>query len=239
MVGPCPHEGHRTFGGGIGPGSCGIERGRGRHVEREQSLFVLDTLADWEIAFLTAELVSGRFSDKDNGGISLIRIGNTMEPITTMGGLVITPDQPASAVEFKAGDLLVLPGGDTWLDAGNRKIMDIVSEVIDRDVIIAAICGATLALAGRGLLDHRYHTSNDREFLKIMVQGYQGSDHYRNEPAVTDGNLITATGLAPLEFTREIFKKTGFMRPDTLSAWHELYRTKDGGYFQQLMDSLK
>lgn len=76
--------------------------------------------------------------------------------------------------------------------------------VINRKIIIAAICGATVALAQIGLLDNRKHTSNDKDFLKIFSPNYKGSSHYIKAPTVVDNNLITATGLAPLEFSYKI-----------------------------------
>ncbi|MEI6091806.1 MAG: type 1 glutamine amidotransferase family protein [bacterium] len=202
-------------------------------------LYVLNTLADWEIAYITAELNSGRYLDKAKPPIQLIKIGNTLEPIKTMGGIIITPDESVDDIIFKDGDLLILPGADTWLEKSNNKILDIVSDLINMNVIIAAICGATIALANNGLLDNRKHTSNDKEVLKMFCPGYNGEEFYINKPAVTDGNLITATGLAPLEFAYEIFKKTGVMKPETLEAWYQLYITREAKYFFILMESLK
>jgi hypothetical protein len=59
-----------------------------------------------------------------------------------------------------------------------------------------------------------------------------------NQPAVTDNNLITASGIAPLEFSYEIFKKTKVMKAETLEAWYQLYKTKEAKYFYNLMESL-
>ncbi len=63
-----------------------------------------------------------------------------------MGGITITPDESIDDIIFKEGDLLILPGADTWMERGNNKILDIVSGIIDKKVIIAAICGAPRSL---------------------------------------------------------------------------------------------
>lgn len=205
-------------------------------------VYVLDTLADWETGFIFAELNSGRYLDKSKEKVSLIKIGNTLKPVTTMGGIVITPDKDISNIEFKEGDLLVLPGADTWMDNDNnenKKILNIVSEVINKKVIIAAICGATVALSCEGLLNNRKHTSNDKEFLQMFCSGYSGSNYYVDQPAVADDNLITASGLAPLEFSYEVFKKTGVMKESTLEAWYQLNKTREAKYYFELMDSMK
>ncbi|HEX2953098.1 MAG TPA: DJ-1/PfpI family protein [Bacillota bacterium] len=201
-------------------------------------LYVLDTLADWEIAFITAELNSRRYFAK-NTNLELVMVGNTLAPVKTMGGITITPDLDIHHVKFQAGDLLVLPGADTWMDEKNKNILDIVSDVINKKVIVAAICAATAALAQYGLLDNRKHTSNDKGFLEMFCPNYHGSAHYVNAPTVVDENLITATGLAPLEFAYEVFKKINVMKEDTLAAWYQLYKTREPKYFFGLMESLK
>ncbi len=201
-------------------------------------VYVLDTLSDWEIAFITAELNSRRYFAK-NVKLELILIGNTLNPIKTMGGITITPDKDINDIEFQEGDLLILPGADTWMDEKNKKILEIVSSIINKNVVIAAICGATVALAQKGLLDNKKHTSNDKEFLQMFSPDYTGSSHYVNTPAVVDDNLITASGLAPLEFTYEVFKKINVMKKDTLEAWYQLYKTRESKYFYSLMESLK
>ncbi len=202
-------------------------------------VYLPDTLADWEIGYITAELNSNRFLDKTKDPVSLIKIGNTKEPIKTMGGMTVTPDEAIDNIRFNEGDLLILPGADSWMDEKNKKIMTVVSEIIDKNVIVAAICGATFALAKSGLLNERNHTSNDKEYLKMICPDYSGSDYYLNNPVVVDDNLITATGIAPLEFAYEIFKKTNVMKEKTLEAWYQLYNTKDAKYFYDLMESLK
>ncbi|WP_048191737.1 type 1 glutamine amidotransferase family protein [Methanobacterium sp. SMA-27] len=201
-------------------------------------IYVLNSLADWEISYLTAELNSGRYLDKKRPPVELIKIGNTTEPIKTMGGIIITPDESIDNIKFKEDDLLILPGADTWMQEENKKIIDIVLGIIDKKVIIAAICGATVALANEGLLNNRNHTSNDIEFLKLFCSKYGGENFYLNQPAVTDDNLITASGIAPLEFSYEVLKRINVMKVETLEAWYQLYKTKDSKYFYALMESM-
>ncbi len=73
-------------------------------------LYVLNTLADWEIGYLTAEINSGRFLDKTKSPVNLIKLANTLEPIKTMGGITITPDECIDNITFYEKDLLILPG---------------------------------------------------------------------------------------------------------------------------------
>ena len=201
-------------------------------------LYVLDTMADWEIAYVTAELNSGRFTLKDKK-FNLMKTGASMEPVETMGGISITPDKTIDEVEFSEGDLLILPGADTWSGPCHGRVLEMVHKLLEKNITVAAICGATVALARIGLLDDRKHASNDVSFLQMMCPEYKGTSFYCDIPAVTDRNLITASGFAPLEFACEIFRKTDAMKEETLDAWYQLYSTKEARYFFSLMESLK
>jgi putative intracellular protease/amidase len=202
-------------------------------------LYILDTLADWEVGFLTAELNSARYLDKSKRGIDLIKIGNGLTPITTMGGFAITPDKDIADIIFNKDDLIILPGANTWSDQKNQKILDIVPSLLNEGVVVAAICGATAALADRGIFDNRNHTSNGKGFLEMFCPNYRGGDYYQDRPAIIDDNLITASGIAPLEFSYEVLKRMDVMKESTLEAWFQLYKTKEERYFFGLLDSMK
>lgn len=136
-------------------------------------------------------------------------------------------------------DLLILPGADTWFEQDNQKIIKVAKDRIEKGLKIAAICGATGALAKAGALNNKKHTSNDIEYLKMFSPEYTGEAYYVNEPVIKDENLITASGLAPIEFTYEIIKQLDLFREETLSAWYNLYIKKEQKYFYELMSSLK
>lgn len=200
-------------------------------------LYVLNTMADWEIAQITAELNSGRFLK--NGQVKITKVAYSPNSVTTMGGMEIKVDAKLTDVEFKEGDLLILPGADTWMAEEHGHIIGMVGKLIDRGVIVAAVCGATVALAYAGILDQRKHTSNGKGFLEMVCPTYKGSSNYIDAPAVCDGNLITASGMAPLEFTYEILKRTAVMKEKTLAAWYKLYTLREPQYFFEVMESMK
>jgi len=202
-------------------------------------LYVLNTLADWEISHLIAEINSGRFLKKNIETPKIIKVGNNLTPIITMGGLEITPDIDVHNINLENGDLIVLPGGNTWQNEENKEIINIIYKKLDMNITVAAICGATTALAEIGILDNRKHTSNGKGFLEMMCKNYKGKDFYEDKLVVVDNNLISATGFAPLEFTYEVIKKINLMGSNTLEAWFNLYKTKDTKYFYELMGSLE
>ncbi len=201
-------------------------------------LYVLDTLADWEIAYITLEFHSGRYLDNAGSPVTITKLGYNKKAITTMGGLTIIPDNSFANIKFETGDLLILPGGSTWMDDENQEIIKKLPELIKSKVFVAAICGATVALAKNGLLDFIKHTSNDKEYLKMICPEYKGELNYINEPAVTDGNVITASGLAPVEFSYQVFRATGVMKKTTADTWLNLHQTRDMKYFRLLLTSI-
>lgn len=202
-------------------------------------LAVVETLADWEIGYLTAELHSRRFFANPLAPFELVRVGLTQASVHSMGGMALTPDLRLEEVAMAQGDLLLLPGADIWDQPQAQAALAFARARLDEGHNVAAICGATNGLAQVGALDRHAHTSNDLDFLKQTCPGYQGAALYRQEPAVRDRNLITATGLAPLEFAHEVFQLLGVMRPATLEAWYQLHRTREAKWFHALMQSMQ
>jgi putative intracellular protease/amidase len=201
-------------------------------------LVVMNTLADWEIAYLTAELHSKRMMSDPAAHCNIVKVGLTPEPIATMGGIAMTPDITFDAVRMEADDLLLLPGSDLWQTPEAAALLAFAKDMVVQGYRVAAICGATIGLAQAGALDGRQHTSNDKGYLKTVCPGYTGEQRYVEAPAVRDGNLITASGLAPLEFSYEVMKMLGLFRPETVDAWFKLYSTREPKYYDALVTSM-
>ncbi|PES66219.1 glutamine amidotransferase [Bacillus cereus] len=201
-------------------------------------LYVFNTMSDWEYGHLIAELNSGRYFKKDLAPLKVVTVGANNELITTMGGLSIKPDISLDKCTLESNDLLVLPGGTTWGESIHHPILKKIGEALKLGTIVAAICGATEGLANFGYLDSRKHTSNDLEYIKMVCPNYKGEQLYKMELAVCDENLITASGVAPLEFAMEVLKKIDVFAPDTLHSWYNLNKTHKPEYFFQLMNSI-
>ncbi|MGV8906221.1 MAG: type 1 glutamine amidotransferase family protein [Acetobacterium sp.] len=202
-------------------------------------LYVFDTMADWEVSYICAELNSGRYFKKEISPVKVVTVGINKIPITTMGGLKILPDIDVESCNVKDATALILPGGDTWMETIHEPILKKAEKCLQEGVIVGAICGATLGLAKSGMLNQRWHTSNDLGYLKMICPNYVGERYYKQESAVTDGNLITATGIAPLEFAVHLLKALDVFSPQTLDAWFNLYHTRETKYFYRLMNSLE
>ncbi len=194
-------------------------------------------MSDWEYGYLIAELNSGRYFKKDIAPLKVMTVGASKEMITTMGGLSIKPDMSLNEFTLERKDLLILPGGTTWSEDIHQPILEKIDQALKLGTIVAAICGAIEALANRGYLDTRRHTSNDLEYTKMVSPNYKGERFYDFGFVISDENLVTASGIAPLEFAMEVLKKIDVFTPDTLHSWYNLNKTHEPEYFFQLMNS--
>jgi len=126
-----------------------------------------------------------------------------------------------------------LPGGNTWNEGKNLEAAHKAEAFLAAGVPVAAICGATSGLARLGMLDDKRHTSNALEYLQAL--NYQGTQFYQNQPAVTDGNLITGRINRTYRFRLSDFQESW---KSTMTrhweAWYELFTTGDPAYFYKL-----
>lgn len=193
-------------------------------------LHVYDGFADWEPAFAIAGLNSPQFQ-REPGRWRVRTVGTRRGTVVrSMGGLAIVPDLGLDEVSPADSVMLIVPGGPGWEDdAQHAAVTEKVLDFFEAGVPVAAICGATAGLARAGLLDDRPHTSNAAAYLNGT--GYAGCEQYRDEPAVRAEGLITAGGMAPLEFAREIFLELGIYEDDVLEAWYQLNKTGHSAWF--------
>ncbi|MFD7843921.1 type 1 glutamine amidotransferase family protein [Nocardia sp. NPDC059764] len=195
---------------------------------------VYDTFSDWEVGHATAH-INRELWHCDPGTWQVETVAVSADPVTSMGGMRILPDLVLDDLSPADSAMLILPGLETghapeMLAAFARK----AREFLAVGVPVAAICGATFGLAQEGLLDDRRHTSNDPGYL--AYSGYSGGEHYVSETAVTDGDLITATGTRPVDFAREIFARLGIFEPRVLESWYKLYGNNDPAGFYELFE---
>lgn len=199
---------------------------------------VYDQLADWEIGYLTAALNDPQWHLRP-GSFEVKTVAEGEQPITTMGGLRVLPDVALDQLTPNESAMLVLPGSSGWDDGtiDADRWAGAAQRFLGCGNPVAAICGATLGLAGGGLLNDRAHTSAAPEYL-ALASGYTGGEHYEFTDAVNDGGLITAGPTQPVAFAREVLAELGAFAPETLEAWAGLYTTGDPQYYFQLMGAV-
>jgi putative intracellular protease/amidase len=202
---------------------------------RDVHLFVFDGLADWEYGYAVAGISNPQFQ-LIPGRYRVRTVGLGRLPATTAGGIRIQPDLTLGQLAPKTSAMLILPGGDAWDEERNGEVVEVARRFLATEVPVAAICGATAGLARAGLLDSRRHTSNAREYL--AATGYGGAALYHDQPALTDGDLITASGTAPLDFALHIFRRLELYSDDVLQAWYGWFKTGRPEYFAALMQTV-
>jgi putative intracellular protease/amidase len=182
-------------------------------------LLVVEGFADWEPAHAVAEL-------RRSGHFRVESVGLTMKPVQSMGGLTVLPSKTVAEVDISDVAAFILPGGDRWeKEAVEPELESLLGRLDGAGIPIAAICGATVAIARVGLLRGRRHTSNGLEYLRSHVPGYAEAATYVDAPAVRDAKLITASGLGDVEFARELFEELQVLTPEERSLWTQIFRS--------------
>ncbi|MBN9379390.1 MAG: DJ-1/PfpI family protein [Chitinophagaceae bacterium] len=180
------------------------------------AVFIFDGFADQEIA-LTMAWLGGNSSE-----FAVETFSTYGQPVTSMSGMKVMPHTSLKIMELGDFDLLLLPGGDKWKEGDNLEIFPLIQATAGKKPI-AAISSATLALADLGLLDEVSHTSNFPGFLKHYCPDYSGMHLYQAIPCVNTGDLITANGVAVIEFAYELLRTFGVFDDQKAQEWKELY----------------
>jgi len=180
-------------------------------------IFLFNGYSDWEISYLTPELQK---SEK----IELKYFSIDGKNVKSMGGLNIIPDYSIDQINESQISVLILPGGTAWENKSINEIDKFIEKLHTKNKTIGAICGATTYLAQKGYLDKITHTSNALFYLQNYANNYKGTDNYKDELAVTDKNLITANGIAPIEFAREVFKDIELHNETDIEKWFQLFK---------------
>jgi putative intracellular protease/amidase len=185
---------------------------------RKCYVFVFNGFADWEPALAIAGLQ--QFSDFEVRTVS--RDGKR---VTSMGNVTVNPDTSLDNISHNDVDLLLLPGGFGWEKGENQEITPLLNAVLESGKTVAAICGATAFLGQHGYLDNIKHTSNHPDYyLKAVAPAYKGRDNYVMKLSVTNGNMITASGVASVAFAQEIFAHFNLLENKQLQEWFHYFQ---------------
>jgi len=180
-------------------------------------LLVFDGLADWEPALALCEI-------NKSGKFDVVTVGFSDRPITTMGGYKVSPDLTLDTMNPDEVAIFIMPGGEMWEQGPNKDLIKLLHQFHAKGTIIAAICGATLEIARAGLMQGILHTSNSKGYLKAMLSDYRDDDFYVDKFAITDKNLITASGLGSVEFACEIVRLLNIYSREETQELYEMFK---------------
>jgi putative intracellular protease/amidase len=189
------------------------------HSSRSVHVLVFEGFADWEPAHALAEI-------RRVGKRSIRTVGFSNASVHSMGGIHVLPHSTLSDMRPADVEMLLLPGGDLWAtgDYPRPQLERLLHELVSAEVPVAAICGATIALARAGILNDRQHTSTMRSDLAACGLEYTGSTLYRDALVVRDRRVITASGLGAVDFARAIFRELGVFDEQNEQLWFDMYK---------------
>jgi putative intracellular protease/amidase len=195
-------------------------------TEREMAVYVFlnDEYADWELGFLLPELVCPPDPGTQKNVRQVVTFGLTNQPLRSMGALKVSPETTLDQVNADDVEALILPGGLFWEKFSHSRLDDLVKALAKRGTPVAGICAATGYLARTGLLDDVEHTSNSLAFIKWFAPSYRGEALYQNVPAVSHRGIVTASGLAAVDFTHKVLELLQVYEPRALELWYRAFK---------------
>ena len=203
---------------------------------RTIALYTTETMADWEYAYLTTQIADAE--GLKPGRFRLLLVGDGLEPVHTLGNLPLAPEADLDALNALADDgslaALVIPGGNHYA-AGHERLIKAVGHLVDKEIPVVAICGATLLLARAGFLEERRHTSNAASYLE--ASGYRGGAHYVEAPVVTNRGVTTASGIHAIPLTAEVMRITGLVPDAMVDSWEQVFLNGKEKDYMALMEA--
>lgn len=190
-----------------------------QNVKKKVLFVLLEQYGDWEAAYLSSAIYM-----LGQGEYEVKTVSTTREPVKSMGGFRTVPDYDVKSMP-KNYEALILIGAMTWREENAQQIKPLVEECVKNGKVLGGICDATVFLGAAEVLNHVNHTSNDIDDLKQWAgKSYVGEEKYKREPAVSDGNIITANGTATLEFAKEVMLTLKIAPEDKIMEWYHFHK---------------
>lgn len=185
--------------------------------KNEILLLLTDRWCDWEAGYAIA--VANSFSD-----YTVKTIAMDKSPKKSMGGIRAEVDYCIEEYQnFEQLAMIIIPGGLSWEENDYDEIADFIRLAVEKNVPIAAICGATLFLCRHSFLDRVKHTGDSLELFRSQ-KNYLGEALYVPAQVVVDGGFITANETAAVEFAYRIFKALEVDSEEEIDQWYDNFQ---------------
>ncbi len=187
---------------------------------KKRILFVvLHQYADWEAAYISSAITM-----LGEGQYEIKTVSLSKDYVESIGGFKITPDYDIKSIpnDYEA---LILIGGMAWRTESAQQVKVLVEDCYQKGKVLAGICDASAFLGTVGALNEVTHTSNDLNDLKQWAgTNYTGEQKYIAKQAVSDKNIITANGTAPMEFAKEILLALDVAAEEKILDWYNFHK---------------
>jgi putative intracellular protease/amidase len=176
-------------------------------------LLVFPGFSEFEITVAMAVL---------RGGFTIHTTALDDTAVVSEAGLTVMPHLSVSQVHAADYGALIIPGGqDLSLVWDDECVLDLVRAIHAGGKLLASICAGGVLLAKAGVLVGRpYTVSLYRRFRDTL--GCFDEHHFRYEPVIESGNLITAQGFAFVEFGLRLGERLRAMKdPEGVRAYYQ------------------
>ncbi|WP_270215455.1 DJ-1/PfpI family protein [Clostridium butyricum] len=164
-------------------------------------LFIFDDMTDYEVTFITHLL-------KADAGKEIITISYEDKIIKSSSGLLYKPNKLVKDVFNYDVDGLIICGG--WFGEVRCELIELINKLNSQNKLLAGICGAgTFFLAVSRVLNDVKYTTPISSWTEKHTDVFGAIDpfpreNYIQKRVVTDKNIITAQGIAFIDFAVEI-----------------------------------
>jgi putative intracellular protease/amidase len=164
-------------------------------------VFIFDGMTDYEIS-LISHLLSA------DAGKEIITIAYEDKMIKGRSGFLYKPSRLVADVLNEDVEGLIITGG--WYGETKPELIELINKLNSKGKLISGICGAgTVYLAKAGVLNNVKYTTPVVEWTKKHIDVFGEKDPFPRENfilerVVRDGNIITAQGIAFIDFAIEI-----------------------------------
>ena len=171
---------------------------------KKAAFLIYPMFCNYEIALTLSAL--------EMNGKEVVTFAKDKSPVKCEEGLTILPDKTLDEFDINQYDCLLLSGigGDPRGVIFDDTYKNFLSQFIGRDdILIASNSISPTLLARAGLLKGKKFCVGMYEESRPELPFFE-YENIQRAPIVTDGNIITAMGLAYREFAIEIARKLGY-----------------------------